>query len=94
MELNYQGYQNIDNNPWSLLSEELGTWGNMALQLHTSKTNGAGYDGGNGDTSYCCGDDRKRGRSTTTTAFPMTGYIFITYRLFKAWSKTIKDSSF
>ena len=69
MELNFQGYQNIDNNPWSLLSEELGTWGNMALQLHTSKT-----QDGCLDDEYCCDDNRKRGRSTTTTAFPMTGY--------------------
>ena len=66
MELNFQGYQNIDNNPWSLLAEELGTWGNMALQLHTNKNKVDCFD-------EFSREERKRGRSTTTTAFPMTG---------------------
>jgi len=66
MELNFQGYQNIDNNPWSLLAEELGTWGNMALQLHTNKNKVDHFE-------ELSPEERKRGRSTTTTAFPMTG---------------------
>ena len=37
MELNYHGYHNIDTNPWSMLAEEYGTWGSMALQTYVDK---------------------------------------------------------
>eukprot|EP00111_Clytia_hemisphaerica_P006364 TCONS_00018439-protein len=66
MEVNFQGYENIDTQPWSLLSENLGTWGNMALQLHTSKNKTELIDDFSGE------DNRKRGRSTTTTNYPMS----------------------
>lgn len=66
MELNFQGYQNIDTNPWSRLAEELGTWGNMALQLFTDKKKSETVE-------EPIAEEPRRGRSTTTTAFPMTG---------------------
>ena len=68
MELNFQGYQNIDTNPWSRLAEELRTWGNMALQLHTDKSKVE-------VTDEPILEEPRRERSTTTTAFPMTGYV-------------------
>lgn len=60
MERNYQGYQNVDTNPWSKLAEECGTWGFMALQLHVNKTKEETDDS----------SPVERARSTTTTVFP------------------------
>ena len=62
MEINLQGYQNIDTNPWSKLAEEVGTWGNMALQLHVNKTTNECEESPTTESA--------RGRSTTTTVFP------------------------